>query len=110
MKLFQAANGEPVSLDRLRDVGVELIAVTTRPGMGGSLDTGLRFAQVWSLDISFVKTLKCTFYIDIQWSMTLTDMRSTVYMRLKKSYDGVFHSVNNLHDFTGMHGLSRYFC
>ena len=46
MKLFQAANGEPVSLDRLRDVGVELIAVTTRPGMGGSLDTGLRFAQV----------------------------------------------------------------
>ena len=38
--------------------------------------------QVWSLDISFVKTLKCTFYIDIQWSMTLTDMRSTVYMRL----------------------------
>ena len=51
MKLFQAANGEPVSLDRLRDVGVELIAVTTRPGMGGSLDTGLRFAQVWSLDI-----------------------------------------------------------
>ena len=45
MKLFQAANGEPVSLDRLRDVGVELIAVTTRPGMGGSLDTGLRFAQ-----------------------------------------------------------------
>lgn len=43
--LKQAANGEPVSLDRLRDVGVELIAVTTRPGMGGSLDTGLRFAQ-----------------------------------------------------------------
>ena len=35
-------------MDRLKDV-VEVIAITTRPGMRGSLSIGLQFAQLLSL-------------------------------------------------------------
>ena len=43
--LKQATGHDNVSLDRLRDHGVEYVAVTTHPGMSGSLATGLTFAK-----------------------------------------------------------------
>ena len=48
--------------------------------------------------------------IDIQWSMTLTGMKLTEYMRGKMCHDRAFHFVNELHDFQGIHYLSGNFC
>jgi len=44
----QASHSEKsgqIELDKLRDHGVEMLAVTNQPGMGGSLNTGLSFAK-----------------------------------------------------------------
>ena len=44
--------------------------------------------------------------------MTLTEIRFTEYMGLKEkgATTRAFHLVNNLHDFTGMHGIEGNFC
>ena len=47
-----------------------------------------------------------------QWSITLTDIKLTEYMGLteKSAKKRAFYLANKLHDFTGMHNLSRKFC